>query len=346
MIYRKLGGSGLIVSKIGLGTMNFGLEIWGCSENNAIDIINYYLDNGGNHIDTADIYAATETEKILGRALKNKKREDIVLATKCGCPLPGGSINYIGASRINIERDLDESLKRLQTDYVDIYYMHNFDFSTPIEESMNTLTNLIRKGKVRYIGASNFIGWQISEAASRWKKNVCMEPIISMQSQYNLIHRGIELEVLPACQYNKIGLVVWGPLAGGLLSGIYTPDGKGPNDERYTTDKKEYVKKAEFFSKRNLEILSKLINIANELGVDISKLATSWIGNNSNVTSFLAGCRNVDHIKKTFEAIDFVIPDEKLKEIDEITKNNLFYPYTEQERGAHLFGDYRFIYPR
>jgi len=347
MEYRKLGNSGLIVSKVGLGTMNFGWDVWGCDEKTSFGIIDKYIELGGNFIDTADMYAATETEKIIGKALKTKKREDIVLATKSGCVLPGSSINYRGSSRINMEKALDDSLKRLKTDYVDVYYMHIMDFTTPFEESLNTLTNMVRKGKVRYIGASNFIGWQISEMASLWKNNITLEPLIAMQNQYNLVHRGIELEVIPSCKFNNIGLIVWGPLAGGLLSGVYSPDGKGPDDERYTTDKKEYGKKAEFFSKRNLEILDKLIKIAEEIGISIAKLATSWVANNPNVTSYLAGCREVEHLALSMEAADFNIPEDALKEINDITKNQLFYPYTEQERYADpWFGNYRFIYER
>ena len=224
MEYRNLGNCGLKVSEIGLGGNNFG---WHIGEEESINVIHHALDLGINFIDTADFYGQQHSEEYVGKALKGK-RSDVIIATKFGAPTCTGP-NDSGTSRYHLMKAIDASLKRLLTDYIDLYYIHWPDPTTPLEETLRTLDNLVRSGKVRYIGCSNFAAWQLSEALWISKTNN-LESFIVIQSQYNLVQRQIESEIVPCCQAHSIGVVPFGPLAGGFLTGKYQrgkpyPDG-------------------------------------------------------------------------------------------------------------------------
>src|SRR5580658_2961284 len=222
MEYRNLGATGLKVSELSLGCMTFGRE---SSEEDSRKMIDKFIEVGGNFLDTANVYAAGASEEILGRALKHHKRDQLVIATKVRFNaklFTGGAVgpNEIGLSRGHIMAEVERSLHRLQLDYIDLYQVHSWDFETPIEETMRALDDLVRQGKVRYIGASNFTAWQLMK--SLWvsdKHGVarfdCLQP------QYSLISREIEREILPLCRYEAVGVIPWSPLGGGFLTGKY-----------------------------------------------------------------------------------------------------------------------------
>ena len=233
MHYRKLGGSGLAVSALGLGTNAFGKR---SDREASTAIIDFALDRGINFFDTANIYAGTESETIIGHALRGK-RDRAVLATKAGLPRREGP-NGSGSSRYHLQRELEESLQRLQTDYVDLYQIHTFDPYTPLEETLRALDDFVRAGKVRYVGASNYAAWELTKALGISElKN--LNRFVSIQTSYSLADRTPERELVPACADQEVGIIPYFPLAGGILSGKYAPDASGaaPKGSRAETDK-------------------------------------------------------------------------------------------------------------
>src|SRR5690606_17462052 len=219
MKYRYLGRSGLLVSRICLGTMTFGNKEFGCDEATSTAIVNRYIEAGGNFIDTADMYSAGESERILGAAMKAHKRDALVIASKCWFGV-GPGLNERALSRKHIVEACENSLRRLGTDHIDLYQFHGPDPYTPLEESLRAADDLIRAGKVRYLGCSNFYGWQIAKANGiAALRN--LSPLVSAQHLYNLIRRDIEREILPACAAEGLAMICWSPLAAGMLSGKY-----------------------------------------------------------------------------------------------------------------------------
>ncbi len=217
MKYRRLGNSGLIVSALALGTMQFGkkMNMGGLDQDATTEMISYALARGVNFIDTADVYSLGESETQIGAALKTLGvRQEIVLATKARLPMNEAQINHSGATRVNILREVDASLKRLQTDYIDLYQMHGWDSSTPLEETLRTLDDLVRAGKVRYIGLSNYLAWQAAVALGIQERGH-LEQFITAQMYYSLVGRDLEHDWLPFAEYTGMGILVWSPLAGG-----------------------------------------------------------------------------------------------------------------------------------
>ena len=215
MEYRKLGNSGLKVSEIGLGCNNFGDK---ADEKTSINIINHALEIGINFLDTADMYAQGRSEEIIGKAVKGQ-RSKIIIATKFGHPITVSS-DQLGGSRSYIMKAVEANLRRLNTDYIDLYYIHHADSQTPIQETLRALDNLVQTGKVRYIGCSNFAAWQLCEAL--WTSKLHnLESFIVVQPRYNLLDRRIEQELVPCCKAYGIGIIPWGPLAAGFLTGKY-----------------------------------------------------------------------------------------------------------------------------
>ena len=214
--HRFLGRTGLRVSVLCLGTMTFGRE---ANEEQSRAILDAYTGAGGNFIDTADVYAGTESESIIGRWLKEQKRDDLVIATKVRFP-SGEGPNDVGVSRKHILSSIDASLKRLQTDYVDLYQVHAWDAVTPLEETLSTLDGLVKAGKVRYVGVSNFTGWQLQKALDMSQAHG-WEPFVSLQPLYNLLDRYTEWELVPVCENEGLGIIPWSPLRGGWLTGKY-----------------------------------------------------------------------------------------------------------------------------
>src|SRR3984893_3917957 len=232
MKYRKLGNTGLIVSEVALGTMQFGgkMNMGNLGQEDTTRMVKLALDRGINFIDTADVYSLGESETLVGNALKGVRAE-IVLATKVRLPM-SENLNRSGATRVNIMREVEGSLQRLQTDYIDLYQVHGWDGNTPLEETLRTLDDVVRQGKVRYIGLSNFMSWQAATAVML-QERLGLEKYVTAQMYYSLVGRGLEYEFQSFAQYHNIGILVWSPLAGGFLAGKYSRDNPPPVGSRF-----------------------------------------------------------------------------------------------------------------
>ena len=314
MKYRNLGKTGLRVSNLSLGTMAFGRWI---DEKASAEILDLAFDAGINLIDTANFYGkgqdeafkygTGEAEEIIGKHLKGK-RDKVVLATKVGLPM-GQYVNDAGLSKFHIMREVEKSLERLQTDYIDLYQVHRFDKRTPLEETLSALTDLVRQGKVRYIGCSNFAAWQMAKA-NGISSQQHLEYFVSSQSQYNLLSRELEGEVIPFCMSEKMGLLVYSPMARGMLSGKYVSKDDLPEDSRAA--KGEQLIQP-YFTEDNFERVAKFKEIAGELEVNLSQLSLSWILNQPAVTSAIVGASKPHHVTEAVQISNWKWPEE-LKE--------------------------------
>ena len=319
MRYVNLGNSGLKVSEVALGTMTFGRE---AEEKDSVEILKRYLDSGGNFIDTANVYSNGKSEEILGRALKGV-RNDIVLATKVFFRM-GEKMNDYGATRKHILKAVEDSLRRLQTDYIDLYQIHCWDKSTPIEETMETLDYLVKKGYVRYIGVSNFAGWQI-EKALRASEVHNFEKIVSVQMQYSLVVRDIEMEVIPVCEAEGLSVMAWGPLGGGFLSGKYKP-GEFPKEGRISKigeDAEESWKRRA--TEKNFKILEKIEEIAKGYGKTIPQVALNWLIAKGAIP--ILGARTTAQIEDNLGSAGWLLKPEDVKALDEVSQPQDIYPY-------------------
>ena len=264
MNYRLLGNSGLRVSELSLGTMTFGEDWgWGAAKDEARKIYDLYRQQGGNFIDTANVYSGTKSETIVGKAVKDR-RDSVVVATKASSPLGPGPFDS-GSSRKHVVKACEDSLRRLGTDYIDLYQMHRYDEATPLEETLSTLNDLVRQGKVRYIGVSNWTASQIVEAcliieAKGW------EPLVSLQPQYSILARDIEVEILPACRKFGLGVIPWSPLAGGMLTGKYKPGEEPQEGTRFAAPGPfQRVWRTRSLNERNHAIVSAVVEEARQL---------------------------------------------------------------------------------
>lgn len=308
MDYRRLGLSGLLVSPICLGTMMFGGRT---DEQTSKRIIASARDAGVNFIDVADGYAKGESEKIVGRAIK-RQRHDWVLATKVGNPMgPGAGPNEKGLGAKHIHRSIDASLKRLGTDFVDIYYFHLDDLETPMEESIQAAADIVAQGKARYWGISNYAGWRIA-ALCGLAQGIGAPPPVVCQPYYNAMNRMPETDVLPACEYFGLGVVPYSPLARGVLTGKYGP-GKAP-DKGTRAGRGDKRMLATEFRQESLKMARKIKKYAEKRGMTAGQFAFLWVLNNSIVTSVLAGPRTLAQWKEYLSALDheFTPKDEAL----------------------------------
>jgi len=321
MLYRLLGPSGVKVSSLCLGTMNFGNEArWGCDEATSVKILDHFLEAGGNFIDTANVYAGGRSEEILGRALKDR-RDQVVLATKGYFPLGAGP-NDMGSTRRNLRRQVEDSLRRLQTDRIDLYQVHIWDPLTPIEETMGVLADLVHEGKVDYIGCCNFSGWQITVAQER-AEQLGLERFVTVQPQYNLLCRDIEQEIMGAADLYGMGILPWSPLAFGLLSGKYGRDGKAPGGARFLDlDERDFLVgwKARYFNDATFDVIDVLRAEAKRNSTTCVALAIRWILDQPNVTSVIIGPRSVEQLEGNLEALDVQPDEETMERLDEATE--------------------------
>lgn len=312
MDYRNLGKSGVKVSRICLGTNNFGSQV---SEEVSIGIVNKALDCGINTIDTANIYTGGKSEKIIGKALKGR-RDEAVVATKVGFG-SGEGPNQSGLSRKHVLSALEHSLKSLQTDFIDIYYLHRFDSETPLEETLRTLNDLVREGKVRYIACSNFAAWQIAKA-----HEVCemhdFEELAAVQPPYNLLQRDIEKDILPYCQNVGLGVLTYTPLMGGFLTGKYSRANPPPSSSRFGYNSRLWQR---VNRESNFEILEQLQGIADDMGIPLSKLAIGWILRNPVITAPIVGASSLEQVEENCRAMEVKIDDEVYQKLNELTKN-------------------------
>ena len=328
MKYNQLGRSGLYVSELSLGTMTFGeTNGRGADEATSIRMIHRYLDAGGNHLDGANVYAGGTSEEIIGKALVGK-REDVILATKVNFPM-GEGINRKGLSRHSILREVDASLKRLQTDYIDLYYMHAWDTIAPIEESLRAFDDLVRSGKVRYIGVSNFKAWQLmkSLAVSDAKD---LERFVAAQFQYSLVMRDIEDEYVDLFQHEGLGLLPWGPLGGGFLSGKYQPnqrpetfsDGRIGGMEEHTEE--HWDRRS---TQQNWDILEALGQIAEAHQASYPQVAIAWLKAQATVTSVILGVRTPEQLDDNLGAADLQLTSEEITRLNALSAPAERYPY-------------------
>jgi 1-deoxyxylulose-5-phosphate synthase len=320
MQYNRLGKTGLEVSNLCLGTMAFGRWI---DEDASISILNSAVENGINFIDTANFYGkgqdeaflhgTGESEEIIGRALKGRRNE-VVLATKVGLPMSEKK-NQRGLSRVHVMREVENSLRRLQTDYIDLYQVHFFDQYTPLEETLRALDDLVHQGKVRYIGCSNYAAWQIAKSHGL-SERLNLAKYISVQPQYNLLSREIELELLPLCDSEGVGVMVYSPMARGMLSGKY----KGPDDlpaESRAARGEKLIKN--YFTDRNFQLVDQYRKIAEKQDVSLSQFALSWVLNQPIVTSAIIGASKLNHVTDAVEISDWRWSKELLHEVDQVT---------------------------
>jgi aryl-alcohol dehydrogenase-like predicted oxidoreductase len=312
MEYRPLGRTGVQVSPLCLGTMMFGA--WGNPDHDdSIRVIHRALDAGINFVDTADVYSAGESEEIVGKALKGR-RDDVVLATKLGVPMDEDP-NHRGGSRRWIIAEVENSLRRLGTDYIDLYQLHRPDLHTDIDETLAALTDLVQQGKVRYIGSSSFNAGQIVEAqwAARERR---LERFRTEQPPYSLLTRGIELDVLPTAQRHGMGILTYSPLAGGWLSGSWTADSSPTSPARQRLAKRFDMSLAE--NQRKLEAVQQLAEVADDAGLTLIELAIAFVTNHPGVTSAIIGPRTVEQLDSQLPAADVELDAAVLDRIDKI----------------------------
>ena len=309
MEYRRLGSTGLKVSEIGLGGNNFG---WWADEQTSIPVIKHALEAGINFIDTADMYDRGNSEEFVGKAIKGR-RSEVIVATKFSSSMGDGP-NEKGGSRYYIMKAVEASLKRLQTDYIDLYQMHFPDTGTPIEETLRVLDDLIRSGKVRYIGCSNFSSWQLCEAL--WTSRVNnLHSFVTVQPQYSLLSRQIEQELVPCCQSYGIGVIPYSPLAGGFLTGKYRKGEEPPSDGRLS---KPGPASGRILNDPNWEKLAKLEAFATEHGHTVGELAIAWLLSKPYVSTIIAGVRKPEQVSANVAAAEWKLTDEETNEVDAI----------------------------
>jgi len=310
MNYRRLGSSGLKVSELGLGTNAFGKR---ADEKTSIRIIEHALDHGINFIDTANIYAGTESERIIGQALAGK-RHNVVLATKAGL-VKGSGPNERGSSRYHLQQELDNSLKRLQTDYVDLYQIHTFDPHTPLDETLRALDDMVSAGKVRYIGASNYAAWEMMKALgiSELKGYV---RYISTQVSYSLADRTPERELVPLCLDQGVGIIPYFPLAGGILTGKYSQDNRVPSGSRADTDPNFQ----RFLEDHNIKLGNQVSQLAADHGHSASALSLAWLIHRPAVSTVIVGATKTEQLDDNLKSLDIKMDDSLARSLDEISE--------------------------
>lgn len=295
MEYRILTGTGLYVSPLCLGTMTFGDQV---DEKSACEIIDFAVDQGINFIDTADAYSHGECETIIGKAVKGK-RDKVILATKVGYPVQAErGVNDVGLSRKYILKAVEDSLKRLDTDYIDLYFMHRPVYDNPVEETLDTLSTLVRSGKVRYIGVSNQAAWQICEEIWRSSARNYIAPAVT-QNGYNMISRGVEQELVPFLKQYKVGFVIYNPIAGGLLSGKHKFGAPTPNT-RFDGNKM-YIDR--YWQEDNFKAIERLTAIAESGGMNLLELALRWCISQKHVDSMLLGTSKLEQLCQNIQLV-------------------------------------------
>lgn len=339
MRYQILGNTGLFVSELCLGTMTFGGEggMWGkigqLDQAQADKLVGSALDAGINFIDTANVYSEGRSEQITGQALKNLKvpRENVVVATKVFGETGTAGVNSRGSSRYHIIGSVKESLKRMQLDHIDLYQLHGFDPATPMEEMLYALDNLVQHGHVRYIGVSNWAAWQIAKALGI-SERLGLARFASLQAYYTIAGRDLERELAPMLQSENVGLMVWSPLAGGLLSGKYSRDGKGEEGSRRLAFDFPPVNKDRAF-----DCIDVMRVIAEAKGVSVAQIALAWLLHQPVVSSVIIGAKRPDQLEDNIAATHIRLTEEELRQLDAVSALPREYPGWMLERQ----GEYR-----
>ena len=307
MQYRQLGSTGLRVSTVGLGTNNFGFRM---DEESSLRVAKFAVDQGINFFDTANMYGRGLSEERIGKALKGI-RQNVIIGTKVGLEMGDGT-NDRGASRYHIMQQVEDSLRLLQTDYIDLYQIHRPDASTPIEETLRSLDDLVHQGKVRYIGGSNYNGWQTAEAVLR-ARALGLNEFVTMQPEYNMLNRSIEAELLPFCDKYNIGILPYFPLASGFLTGKYLQGQEAPEGTRLAGNERA---KENTLTDKNFSILSKLSKFAEDRGHPMVELAIAWLLAKPAVSSVIAGATKEEQVTANVKASDWDLTESELDELD------------------------------
>jgi len=307
----NLGRSGLKVSRLCLGTMTFGRE---ADEEMSFAMMDRFIELGGTFIDTADAYSTGGSEEVVGRWMKQRGcRDNVVLATKVYSPMGPGP-NDGGLSRLHIQQAVEASLRRLQTDVIDLYQIHRWDFDTPVDETMEALNDLVRQGKVRYIGCSNLAAWQLSKYLhvshmAHWSRFISLQPI------YNAISRSIESELLPLCEEQGLGVITYNPLAGGMLTGKYRRGQELPENSRL---KELAAYHQRYYTDQALDLVEAFVAAAQERGVTPAQLALAWVLAEPRVTCPIIGARNLDQMNDTIQGLDITLTPEERQAIPSV----------------------------
>ncbi|TAI46735.1 aldo/keto reductase [Flagellimonas allohymeniacidonis] len=324
MRYKTLGKSGLITSELTLGTMLFGESSGRATpKKEALQLVDHYLGEGGNHLDTADVYAGGISEEIIGEALKGR-RDQALIATKVRFPM-GENINSAGLSRWHIIKGVNDSLKRLNTDHLDLLYLHCWDPLTPLEETLRALEDLVQSGKVRYLGLSNFKAWQAMKAQGLCHQ-LNQNYFVAAQYQYSLVKRDIEYEFFDFMESEGLGLVPWGPLGGGFLTGKYRKE--GPTDGRIASTGEDTE---ESWERRSTEKNWRIIDVVQELSekhnCTPTQIAIAWILSKKVVSSVILGARTLDQLKDNLKASRIQLSAEEIQALDQTSALEELYPY-------------------
>ncbi|MHB1102311.1 MAG: aldo/keto reductase [Devosia sp.] len=327
MEYRLLGRSGLKVSTITMGTMTFGgsAKIGDTDLSGAERQVDLCLDAGVNLIDTANVYSRGVSEEIIGEVMTKKRRKRTLIATKVRFKMGDGP-NDNGLSRHHIVQQCEASLKRLRTDVIDLYQVHQWDGSTPLEETMEALDTLVKQGKVRYIGCSNYSGWHIMKALGIAEAHNCQR-FVSQQIHYTLQAREAEYELVPITIDQGLGILVWSPIAGGLLSGKYRRGVDAPEGARHAGG---FAEPPVHDWEKLYDIIDVIVSVAEEHNVSGARVALAWLLGRPGVTSVIAGGRNEEQFKDNLAAADLQLTDHQRKRLDEVSQPPLIYPYWHQ----------------
>ena len=327
MDYRTLGNTGCAVSTLALGTMTFGKET---DERGAHDQLDMFVEAGGNLVDTADVYSRGVSEQMIGRwlAARSDVRDRIVLATKGRFPM-GEDVNDLGLSRRHLQRALDDSLRRLGVDTVDLYQVHAWDPVTPVEETLATLDDMVRSGKVRYVGLSNYTGWQVQKAVATARARGWQAPV-TLQPQYNLLVRELEWEVVPSCLDGGLGLLPWSPLGGGWLTGKYQRDERPTGATRLGEDPERGVEAYDRRStqQRTWDVVDAVRDVADQRGASMAQVALSWLADRPAVSSVILGARTTEQLADNLAAAGLHLEPEQTELLDKASDPGAAdYPY-------------------
>jgi aryl-alcohol dehydrogenase-like predicted oxidoreductase len=325
MEYRYMGRTGLKVSELCLGAMTYGRET---SEEDSYRMLDQFKEVGGNFIDTADVYSLGLSETILGRWLKGQNRDDFIIATKVRFDMGEGP-NDLGLSRKHILAGIEASLKRLGTDYVDLYQIHGWDPGAPLEETLQTLDGLVQSGKVRYIGASNVTAWQLQKAIDISRHNG-WEPFACLQPLYNLLDRELEWDIVPVCLNEGVGIIPWSPLRGGWLSGKYRRGMEGPPEgTRVEEASKQGWSESwqTYATERTWTIIDTMLAISEQTGKSAAQIALNWMLQMPGVTAPIIGARTMKHLEDNLGACGWSLTPEQMERLNLVSEKTLPYPH-------------------
>ena len=337
MEYRQLGASGLFVPVLSLGTATFGggntfFKAWGETQvDEATRLINICIDHGVNFFDTADIYSNGMSEEILGNAIKGLRNE-VIISTKATFPF-GEGFNNQGSSRFHLLKQIEGSLKRLDTDYIDIYHMHGFDGNTPVEETLRTLDDLVQSGKVRYIACSNFSGWHLMKSLCIAEK-YGWNKYIAHQVYYSLVNREFEWELMPLALDQKIGSIIWSPLSAGRLGGRYGRNKPYPPQSRLAqggSPVPDSVVNGDVFN-----VIDALEEIEEETGKTVAQIAINWLLQRPSVCNIIIGARTEEQLKENLGSVGWNLSPEQMKKLNTASALPAIYPYWHQRQNLRL----------